>query len=65
MKRATTIVLVAVFFAFVGAALLGHVCLICYHDHPYAARVQQAFLTEAGHVDETAVVEVARARAPD
>jgi hypothetical protein len=54
MKRTTRILLVGMFFGFVAAGLVAHVCVICYPDHPYLARVQQAFLAEGGQDGETA-----------
>ena len=63
MKRATRIILVAVFFGFVAAGLVAHACLICYPDHPYLAQVQQAFLAEGGQNDVTAPMFIAWDRA--
>ena len=58
MKRTMKTVLVVVFFAFVAAGLLAHLCLTCYPDNHYLAKVEQAFLalTEGGQDDETVVV---------
>ena len=65
MKRATRIVLVIVFFAFVAAGLVTHVCLTCYPDHEYLVEMEQAFLAEGGQGQEASPVLTAwdRARA--
>ncbi|HVN23072.1 MAG TPA: hypothetical protein VMT71_03830 [Syntrophorhabdales bacterium] len=67
MKRGTRILLVIVFFAFIAAGLVTHVCLTCYPDHQYLARVEQAFLAsaEGGQVDEPIVTAWAQSQSPD
>jgi hypothetical protein len=57
MKRATRITLVVVFFGFIVAGLVAHVCSICYPDYPYLAKIQQAFIASAeGGQESEAVV---------
>jgi hypothetical protein len=67
MKRATRILLVVIFFAFVAAGLVTHVCLTCYPDNDYLAKVQQAFLasTEGGQDSETIVMAWAQSERTD
>jgi len=67
MKRGTRILLVVVFFTFIAAGLVAHVCLICYADHPYLARDERVFLppTEGGQYDETVVTAWVQSQSPD
>ncbi|MCG6534073.1 MAG: hypothetical protein L7F78_05155 [Syntrophales bacterium LBB04] len=67
MKRTTRILLVVVFFAFVAAGLVAHVCLTCYPDNDYLAKVHQAFLasTEGGQDGETTVIAWEGSQRPD
>ena len=65
MKRAPITLLVVLFFAFVAAALVAHVCLICYPDHPYFTHFQKALLAEGGQDEETVVVAQAGLQIPE
>jgi len=67
MKSGTRILLVVLFFVFVAAGLVTHVCLTCYPDHAYLAKVEQAFMasTEGGQNDEPVVMAWSQSQGPD